>query len=184
VVARTTPAGLEWTSVPRWPAPVLPAAASYLACWFGGQARRRVADLLARAGPRAPVTTGDFPARWDAGTEAGLARLLGECRTGVRIVLAGPEALVMRAQALARQLGATAEELVLLADEAAGTQYAAGPAARRVFCVGCRRPFGVAAALGDVVTCPGCGAALTVDQRFSRPHAAYFGWPSGLDLHH
>jgi hypothetical protein len=34
-----TPAGLAWTSVPRWRAPVLPAAASYLACWFGEQAR-------------------------------------------------------------------------------------------------------------------------------------------------
>lgn len=175
---------LEWTSVPRWRVPALPAAASYLGCWFGDRAGHRVMKLLDSAASDIPVTTAAFPARWDAMAEAGLARLLGECRTGVRIVLAGPEAVVMRAQALARQLGATAEELVLLADEATETQYATGPEERRVFCVTCRRPFEAVAALGELVTCPGCGAALTVDQRFSRPHAAYFGWPSGLDLHH
>jgi dimethylamine monooxygenase subunit C len=181
-----TPGGLEWTSVPRWRAPDLPAAASYLACWFGSQARAAVTELLARARPGARVTTGAFPARWDAATEAGLARLLRDCRTGVRIVLAGPEATVMRARALARAHGAVAEELVLLADEAAASGYAAycvGPAGRRVFCVTCRRPFDAVAALGELVTCPGCGAGLAVDHRFSRPHAAYFGWPRGLDRH-
>jgi hypothetical protein len=61
--------------------------------------------------------------------------------------------------------------------------YVAETAARRVFCADCRVPFDAFAALGDVVTCPGCAAALTVDHRFSRAHAAYFGWPAGLDLH-
>jgi hypothetical protein len=188
VVARTTPADLQWTSVPRWRAPELPAAAAYLACWFGDPARAAVAQLLARARPVTTVTTAAFPAQWDAPTEAELARLLDRCRTGVRIVLAGPEATVMRAQALARAHGATAEELVLLADEAMtreGTvrEYPAGRSARRVFCVTCRHPFETVAALGELVTCPGCGAGLAVDYRFSRPHAAYFGWPSGLDRH-
>ena len=39
------------------------------------------------------------------------------------------------------------------------------------------------AALGGVVACPGCHAGLVVDHRFSRAHAAYFGWPARLDLH-
>jgi dimethylamine monooxygenase subunit C len=180
------PADLQWTSVPRWRAPRLPAAASYLACWFGHQARGTVTGLLARARPGAAVTTAGFPARWDTATEAQLARLLGECRTGARIVMAGPEATVMRAAALARAQGATAEELILVADEAGQAEDAAccvGPAGRRVFCVTCRRPFEAVAALGELVTCPGCGAGLTVDHRFSRPHAAYFGWPAGLDRH-
>jgi hypothetical protein len=186
-----TPADLQWTSVPRWRAPGLPAAASYLACWFGHQARGTVTGLLARARPGAAVTTAGFPARWDAATEAELARLLGECRTGARIVVAGPEATVMRTAALARAHGATAEELILIADEATqdeATQaehgaYSVGRAGRRVFCVTCQRPFEAVAALGELVTCPGCGAGLTVDHRFSRPHAAYFGWPAGLDRH-
>jgi hypothetical protein len=196
-----TPADLQWTSVPRWPAPGLPAAASYLACWFGHQARGTVTGLLARARPGAAVTTAGFPARWDAATEAGLARLLSECHTGVRIVVAGPEVTVMRAAALARAHGATAEELILVADEAVQVQavrvqavqdeagqagyaaYCVGPAGRRVFCVTCRRPFEAVAALDELVTCPGCGAGLAVDHRFSRPHAAYLGWPAGLDRH-
>ena len=37
--------------------------------------------------------------------------------------------------------------------------------------------------MGGIVTCPGCATPLIVDHRFSRPHAAYFGWPAGLDLH-
>ena len=184
MVARTPAEDLRWTSVPRWDAPRLPPAASYLACWFGEQAARRVAGLLAAASPGAPVTTAGFAARWDAPAGAALARLLGECRTGARIVLAGPEATVMRAHAVARQSGATAEELVLLADEAAAGQYAAGAARRAVYCVTCRAAFEAAAALGEDVTCPGCGAALTVDQRFSRARAAYLGWPARLDLHH
>jgi dimethylamine monooxygenase subunit C len=165
---------LRWTSVPRWPAPVLPAAASYLACWFGGEGERKGRQLLAGADPDVPVHTAAFAARWDPAAEARLRRLIGDCFTGVRIILAGPEATVLCAAALASQLGAASEELVLLA---------AGEGARRVFCATCRASFDVVAALDDLVTCPGCAARLTVDHRFSRPHAAYFGWPAGLDLY-
>jgi hypothetical protein len=217
---------LRWTSVPRWPPGQLPAAASYLVCCFGDAGERRAAELLARAEPAAPVRTARFAARWHEESEAELRRLIDDCFTGVRIILAGPEAAVMRAAAVARQLGAVNEELVLTATEvdelggpagkatgsaaadASGNMtgnaadasgnavcaedaavarsvgaYVAGTAARRVFCADCRVPFDAFAALGDVVTCPGCAAALTVDHRFSRAHAAYFGWPAGLDLH-
>ncbi|HEY6790627.1 MAG TPA: dimethylamine monooxygenase subunit DmmA family protein, partial [Trebonia sp.] len=169
----------------RWPEPVpLPAAASYLACWFGDQARSRVARLLATAGPDVPVTSVALPATWDDAVEVTLAGLLRDCRTGVRIIVAGPEAPVMRAAAVARSHGAAAEELVLLADEAVHGEHAVKAGGRRVFCVTCRRPFDAVAALGEVVACDGCGQRLTVDHRFSRPHAAYLGWPTGLDLHH
>ena len=186
---------LRWTSVPRWHVPELPAAASYLACWFGPAGRRQAEALLSAAAPDVPVRTAGFAGHWDTTAEAELRRLLGDCLAGVRIILAGPETVVMRAAALARQFGATSEELVLIATEAAGAagataaggagsgEYVAGPAGRRVFCAACRKPFDVAAAMGGIVTCPGCATALIVDHRFSRPHAAYFGWPARLDLH-
>jgi hypothetical protein len=190
---------LRWTSVPRWPAPELPPASSYLACWFGGEGQRRVEALLSAANRGIPVRTAAFAERWDADAGTRLRRLLGECLTGVRIILGGPESAVMRAAALARQFGATSEELVLVAAEAAraaeagtgerargervSSEYVDGPAGRRVFCAACRQAFDAVAALEDVVTCPGCAAGLIVDHRFSRPHAAYFGWPTGLDLH-
>ena len=182
---------LRWTSVPRWRAPVLPAAASYLACWFGPAGQRRAAALLSAAPPEVPVRTANFAGHWDPAADAELRRLLAGCLAGVRIVLAGPESAVLRAAALARQSGATSEELVLIATEAAGAAEAAedagayvdGPADRRVFCAACRQPFDAVAAMGDVVTCPGCAASLIVDHRFSRRHAAYFGWPTALDLH-
>jgi dimethylamine monooxygenase subunit A len=177
---------LRWTSAPRWRAPELPAAASYLACWFGPAGRRQAEALLCAATPDVPVRSAGFAGHWDTAAEAELRRLLGDCFTGVRIILAGPESVVMRAAALARQFGATSEELVLIATEAAGAgsgEYVAGPAGRRVFCATCRRPFDAVAAMGGIVTCPGCATALVVDHRFSRPHAAYLGWPARLDLH-
>jgi len=206
-------ARLDWTSAPRWPAPELPAAASYLACWFGDAARPGVQALLAGAGAGVPVRLAGFADRWDGGTEAELRRLIGECHTGVRIILAGPEAIVLRSMALAGQLGASAEELVPVAIEAAAAPekitarsaerglpdqaeaqagaearavdgwYVSGIAGRRVFCAACRRSFDAVAAIGGMVSCPGCAAELIVDSRFSRPHASFFGWPAGLDLH-
>lgn len=194
---------LEWTSVPRWPFPELPAAASYLACWFGDEAAPRVRALLAGADRGAPVRMAAFPQRWDDAAEAELRRLIGECRMGVRIVLAGPESLVMRSVAIARQLGASDEELLPVAIEAAtdatgvkitarsaerpgrgpSVTYVAGVTQRRVFCAPCRLTFDAVAAIGGTTACPGCAAELIVDYRFSRAHAAYFGWPAGLDLH-
>lgn len=174
---------LRWTSVPRSPDPALPAAASYLACWFGAAGEGRVRALLAAADPDVPVRTAAFAARWEPAAEAGLRRLIGGCFTGVRIILAGPEAVVLRAAAVASSLGAASEEVVLLNTEAAASGYVTGLADRRVFCATCRTSFDAVAALDDPVTCPGCTARLTVDRRFSRPHAAYFGWPAGLDLH-
>lgn len=202
-------ARLEWTSVPRWTTPELPAAASYLACWFGDAAASLVRSLLADAGPDAgrpvgpdggpvagrPARFAGFPRRWDTAVESELRELIGDCRMGVRIIAAGPESLVLRVLAVARELGASDEELVLIATEgveavgAADPASAAGPgnvygvAPRRVFCAPCRRAFDAVAAIGATTACPGCAAELVVDYRFSRPHAAYFGWPARLDLH-
>lgn len=207
------PDRLRWTSVPRWPAPALPPAASYLACCFGGEGERRARALLSGAGPHAPVRIEAFADRWGApgetdqagdaqdGTDARLRVLLGECVTGVRIILAGRETVVMRAAAVARQCGAASEELVLIAVEAArapgagdapgaagpaepdSAEHVAGRAGRRVFCAACRQSFDAFAALEEIVTCPGCDRRLIVDHRFSRSHAAYFGWPAGPGRH-
>jgi hypothetical protein len=187
-------ARLRWTSVPRWPAPELPPAASYLACWFGEAGQRQARALLSAADRGIPVRAAAFAERWDADAGARLRRLFEECFAGARIILAGAEFLVMRAAAVARQCGATSEELVLIATEAGGAAradsgaraegaYVSGHAGRRVFCAACRRSFDAVAALEDIVACPRCAAGLIVDHRFSRPHAAYFGWPTGLDLH-
>jgi hypothetical protein len=179
-----TTADLHRASAPRWRDPELPAAASYLACWFGEQARERAEQLLAGADPQVPVRRAGFGGEWNEAAEAELGALIGESRTGVRIILAGPEAVVMRAMALAREHGACTAELVPVAVEAVAAGgddggHVAGPTVRRVYCVTCGRPFDAVAALGGTVSCPGCAAVLTVDSRFSRSRAAYLGWPSG-----
>jgi len=170
-----TTADLRRARMP-WRARELPAAASYLACWFGEQARKQAEDLLATADPQVPVQRAGFPVQWSPAAEAELGQLVGESRTGVRIILAGPEAVVMQAMSLARQHGACTAELVPVTVEAAA-EHVTGPAVRRVHCVRCGRPFDAVAALGGTVSCPGCAAVLTVDTRFSRSHGAYLGWP-------
>jgi hypothetical protein len=146
------------------PAP-LPSDASHLACWFGDT--------------------------WDADTEAELRDLFGGCVVGVRIVLAGPEAVVRRAAALARALGAIDEELVLVLEDTSGAGGAddggsggggGGSIPCRVFCSTCRRPFDATGGIGDIVTCPDCDSTLVVDRRFSPAHAAYYGWPSDMEV--
>jgi dimethylamine monooxygenase subunit A len=171
-------ARLTWTSVPRWPAPELPPAASYLACCFGETAGERAESLLAGADPGIPVRRAALAARWDVEEEAELRRLINACHTGVRIILTGPESVVRQAMAVARELGASADEIVPFVIEAA-----AHSPQRRVFCAACRRSFDAVAEIGGRVACPVCAAELTVNPRFSGPQAAYFGWPTGLDLH-
>jgi hypothetical protein len=176
-------ARLAWTSVPRWPAPELPAAASYLACWFGEAAGERAEALLAGADQGVPVRRAALADNYGAEEEAELRRLINACHTGVRIILAGPESVVMQAMAVATQLGASADEIVPIVIDADIEAAVTGRRRRRVFCAACRRSFDAVAAIGARVACPVCAAELTVNQRFSGPQAAYFGWPTGLDLH-
>jgi hypothetical protein len=171
-------ARLPWPGVPRWPAPELPPAASYLACCFGETAGERAEALLAGADHGIPVQRAALAARWDAEEEAELRRLINACHTGVRIILVGPESVVLQAMAVARELGASTDEIIPVATEAAAHRPR-----RRVFCAACRRSFDAVAEIGARVACPVCAAELTVNHRFSGPHAAYFGWPTGLDLH-
>jgi hypothetical protein len=171
----TGPPAAPGPAIAGGPLPALPAAAAYLACWSGEDARGRVAALLAAAPPGIPVSTASLPAAWDGQAAGALGALLAGARVGARIILAGPEAVLAPARALALRLGALDDEIVLL-PAAPG-----GPA--RVYCVTCRGPFAVTASPGAAVTCPGCGAALAVDRRFSPARAAYLGWPAGLDLH-
>jgi hypothetical protein len=176
-----TTADLRRASAPRRHAAALPAAACYLACWFGEPGRQRAEELLAAADPGVPVQRAGFAGQWSAAAEAELSQLVGDARTGVRIILAGPEAVVSRAMLLAREHGACSEELVPVA-VAEGGEHAAGPAVRRVYCVTCGRPFDAVAALGGTVSCPGCAAVLTVGSQLSRSRAAYPGWPAGPEL--
>ena len=118
-----------------------------------------------------PVRTAGFAGHWDAAAEAELRGLLADCLAGVRIILAGPESVVTarrgpRAAVSARPARNSSSSPPRRPERRGGRsrrggqrRYVDGPAGRRVFCAACRQPFDAVAALGGVVTCPGCAAA-------------------------
>jgi hypothetical protein len=181
-IARSEWMSLEWTSVPRWPSPELPPAASYLACWFGDEAGRQARALLAGADPGVPVRTAAFADRWDDATETELRRLIGELGASDQELVPVAIEATRTSDTTDAEITARGAERSTPAEAETGG-YIVGTAGRRVFCAGCRSSFDAVAAIRGTVACPGCAAELIVDYRFSRPHAAYFGWPTGLDLH-
>ncbi len=93
-----------------------------------------------------------------------LRRRLEEERMGLRLYAIGPEPFLWNVRAVAIEFGMAGEEVHL---------FAAGDAARRVFCNHCRT-------ITDQVTtnifpCSGCGAQLFVRDHFSRHINAFAG---------
>ncbi|TQS42123.1 dimethylamine monooxygenase subunit DmmA family protein [Cryptosporangium phraense] len=101
-----------------------------------------------------------------ADVEGGL-KALGEqvaaARVGWRLLVAGPEADVLRARAVALAGGAVDAEV---------TAVVTDDRTRRVWCAHC----GTTTPTGDPsVRCSGCGRALVVHDHLSRRRAAYLG---------
>ena len=99
--------------------------------------------------------------------ETGLVRLralLSRARMGTCLYLAGPEAFLDAAAALAGEFGVTGDGLQ--------TELCGG-AARRVQCVHCKGMMEDVAL--SIVSCEHCGVHLTVRDHFSRRLGAYQG---------
>ncbi|MGY1636141.1 dimethylamine monooxygenase subunit DmmA family protein [Geodermatophilus sp. SYSU D00742] len=161
--------GIEHTSVPRWDAvpPAVPSGARSLA-------------LLA-LGPDAE----DVVASWEAtarssGTPVSVLRVAGcedalpwlEAETaqavvGWRLLVAGPEADVLRARARVLALGAVPAEIL---------PFVTGVPLRRVHCAHCDTETETTAPVDGTCTCSGCGRTLHVYHHVSRRMGAYLGY--------
>jgi predicted RNA-binding Zn-ribbon protein involved in translation (DUF1610 family) len=93
-----------------------------------------------------------------------LAHRLGRAETGLRLYAIGSESFLWDAHNIAVAAGLGASEIHL-------TQ--AGPLVRRVICTHCKTV--IEDVPRNIVTCPGCGAALFVRDHFSRRLAAFMG---------
>ncbi len=102
--------------------------------------------------------------------ESLLRERLANAHVGVRLHLAGSDAIVRRMSAIGLEEGLLAEEIGV---------DAAQPAFR-VFCVHCRtltEPVGE-----TLVRCAGCGRTLTVYHHFSRRKGAFMGFQADAEL--
>lgn len=161
--------GSAHTSVPRWPTsdPGLDRTGrSYAILSFGPDARptaeewhRQVADL-------------DRPVwAWhgDSADEvlAELAQRVEAAWVGWRLMLAGPQADVLAARAVATRGGLLDAEITLVVTD---------DRHRRVWCSHCDTTTLAEVATGDVTGCSGCGRSLLVYHHVSRRNAAYLGF--------
>lgn len=161
------------TSVPRWPRQppgVDPAGTGYLVV-SAGRAGAAVAagwirEIQDRARPVWGFHDDSAPGRGDRAATALISALSG-ATVGVRIMVAGPELVVLDCAAVARAAGAIDAEI---------TQHVCATELRRVHCSHCATPNVSAVAVGDTLTCRGCERRLVVYHHVSRRLGAYLGF--------
>jgi predicted RNA-binding Zn-ribbon protein involved in translation (DUF1610 family) len=116
----------------------------------------------------------------DRGPGDELGRLLADdlaaALAGTRLLFCGREVFVTEAATCARRLGASDDEIVALPlDAPLGVDELTRE--RRVYCGACAAVLEVEAAVGDLIDCPSCGAAIVVHYHYSRGQAALLGRP-------
>ncbi|MGY1593057.1 dimethylamine monooxygenase subunit DmmA family protein [Geodermatophilus sp. SYSU D00708] len=161
--------GTEHTSVPRWPAAdpgVDPAARSLTLFGFGAAGVDAVRRWLGQVPARTPVVATTTGAA-DAAVLAELARRVAASTVGWRLMLAGPEADVLAARAVALDGGLLDAEVRTLVT---GTER------KRVFCPHCRATTEADVPVGGETGCTGCGRRLFVYWHVSRRAGSYLGF--------
>lgn len=96
---------------------------------------------------------------------ADLDRALASATVGVRVYVTGTEPFVRAAQRRCRAGGLLDDEVLT---------HVRGERAGPVRCVHCTAT--TVGAVGDEVTCAGCGVPLLVYHHYSRRHGAYMGF--------
>jgi hypothetical protein len=161
--------GAEHTSVPRWPAAepgVDPAARSVALLGFGPAGVHVVRRWLGQVPAGTPVTCTTTGAA-DAAVLEELAERVAGATVGWRLMLAGPEADVLAARAVAVDGGLFDAEI---------RTAVTGTEAKRVFCPHCRSTTEAAVAVGAETGCAGCGRRLFVYWHVSRRSGSYLGY--------
>jgi dimethylamine monooxygenase subunit C len=161
--------GAEHTSVPRWPAVdpgVDPAARAVAMLGFGPDGVAVVRRWLGQVPAGTPVTCTTTGAA-DAAVLGELARRVAASTVGWRLMLAGSEADVLAARAVALDGG--------LLDAEVRTAVT-GTRRKRVFCAHCRTTTEADVPVGAETGCSGCGRRLFVYWHVSRRAGSYLGY--------
>lgn len=103
----------------------------------------------------------------DGTATASLSRALAGATAATRLVLAGDEAFLGPAYAVALEAGLRPAEIRV---------HQTAEQARRVRCTHCRALTTTAVPVGGRTDCAGCGVPLEVFAHYSRRHGAYMGF--------
>ena len=161
--------GSEHTSVPRWDAtaPGVPDRARSVAVLGLDDASDDCVSSWAAAAAAAGAQVTVLRTRSTDDALAWLTAEMAEAVVGWRLMVAGPEADVLRARARALHLGALPAEVV---------PFVTGVPVRLVHCAHCSSDTETGAPVDGTCTCTGCGRTLHVYHHVSRRRGAYFGY--------
>ena len=95
---------------------------------------------------------------------AALEQALGETSVGSRIMVVGSQFDVLAALSMARAQGAIASELAA---------FVTSTADLGVYCAHCANTSRVTAAVGDVITCPGCARSIEIHEHHSASRGSF-----------
>ena len=160
---------VDHTSVPVWPdspPSVDPAGRSYLVLSrgdAGGVIARGWAAEIERARKPLWVSHGDCATGWSPSL---LCAQLEVALVGTRVMVAAPEIDVLDVLRAARAAGAVDAEL---------RAFVTSSEQRRIQCPHCTAHSVATVAIGETVTCGGCGRTLGVHPHVSWLHGAYLG---------
>jgi hypothetical protein len=161
--------GIEGTSVPRWGAspPAVPTTARSVTVLGIGTAAEQTVLAWQRAARHVGVEPGVLLAASAEEAQPWLAAQLAGAVVGWRLLVAGPEAEVLRARARALELGAVPGEVLT---------FVTGVPVRRVHCAHCSAETETDAPVDGTCACTGCGRTLHVYHHVSRRLGAYLGY--------
>ncbi|MGY1820782.1 dimethylamine monooxygenase subunit DmmA family protein [Geodermatophilus sp. SYSU D00079] len=161
--------GIEHTSVPRWEAaaPALPGHARSVTLLGLDEAAEQVVTSWEAAAVDAGIDAHVLRTRGCAEALPWLAARMADAVVGWRLLVAGPEADVLRARARALHLGAVPAEVLT---------FVTGVPVRRVHCAHCASETETTAPVDATCTCRGCGRTLHVYHHVSRRLGAYLGY--------
>jgi len=158
----------QHTSVPRWasePPEVDASGRRFLVVSSGARAREVAEDWCAAIETLGRPLWSHHVA--DGSPAQALAERLADERIGARVMIAGPELPALDALRAAHRAGAIDAELRI---------HVTGGGVRRVQCPHCHAHTEAIVAVGETVSCAGCGRSLFVYHHVSRLHGAYLGF--------
>lgn len=164
------------TNLPRWsdiPPEPDPRARCHTLVSFSPDAMA-VADTWASSAASLGASVRRLHAdRFDSHLAAALEAHLADAVVGWRLMLIGPEADILAAQALAFTFGVIPAEI---------RAHATSATRRRVRCAHCALTTEADLPVGETLPCPGCGRTLVVHHHLSRRHAAYLGYHADAEV--
>lgn len=164
VTEHVHPPALSLPSWPLEPEPVDRSGTSFLVIAVGASQCAHIARAWAQQAEAIAPTILAVYESLEPDDRSDLVRVLGRCRTGVRIMVVGGQYDVLTALALARSAGAIGDEL---------RSFVTHEHDLPIYCAHCRDTYRVEGSPGDDAQCPGCLRILEIHPHMSAVRGSF-----------